>query len=89
MKADLISYVAATCGMTKKDAAEAVDAVFGYITEEVAAGNKVGISGFGSWTVKDRAERPGRNPQTGEQIVIPASKAVTFKAGKALKEAVK
>ena len=87
-KTDMINVVAAEAGITKKDAAKAIDAVFGAITSELAAGNKVGITGFGSFEAKAREERQGRNPQTGDVITIPAHTAVTFKAGKGLKDCV-
>lgn len=88
-KADLIEKVAASTDLTKKDATSAVEAVFETITNTLAEGEKVQIIGFGNFEVRDRAARKGRNPQTGEEIQIPASKVPAFKAGKALKEAVK
>ena len=75
-------------GISKKDAEKAVTATFDAITEELVAGGKVALVGFGSFDVKTRAERVGRNPRTREEITIPASRTPQFKAGKALKDAV-
>ena len=75
--------------MTKKDATASVDAVFASIEEALKNGEKVQLIGFGNFEVRDRAARKGRNPQTGAEIEIPASKVPAFKPGKALKEAVK
>ena len=88
-KAELIEKVAAATDLTKKDATLAVDAVFSSIQEALANGEKVQLIGFGNFEVRTRAERKGRNPQTGEEIEIAASKVPAFKAGKALKDAVK
>ncbi|ETA74802.1 HU family DNA-binding protein [Ligilactobacillus equi] len=88
-KAQLIDTVAEKTGLTKKDATVAVDAVFGSIQDFLAEGEKVQLIGFGNFEVRDRAARKGRNPQTGEEIQIPASKVPAFKPGKALKDAVK
>lgn len=88
-KVDLINSVAERTGLTKKDATVAVEAVFDVVTETLASGEKVQVIGFGSFEVRDRAARKGRNPQTGEEIEIPATKVPAFKAGKALKDAVK
>lgn len=87
-KADLVAAVAEKADMSKKDAEKAVNAVFSSIEEALARNEKVQLVGFGTFEVKDRAERTGRNPQTKETIVIPASKVPGFKAGKALKDAV-
>ena len=87
-KATLVSAVAAEAGITKKAAAKAVDAVFGAIAAEVSAGNKVTVTGFGTFEPKAREARQGRNPQTGEAITIPAHNVVTFKPGKGLKDCV-
>lgn len=87
-KADLVAAVAEKAEMSKKDAEKAVKAVFDVIEETLAANEKVQLVGFGTFEVKDRAERAGRNPQTKETITIPASKVPGFKAGKALKDAV-
>ena len=74
--------------LTKKDAEKAINAFISVVSETLAANEKVQLVGFGTFEVRERAERKGRNPQTREEIVIPASKAPVFKAGKALKEAV-
>jgi DNA-binding protein HU-beta len=87
-KADLVAAVAEKADVSKKDAEKAVNAVFASIEEALAKNEKVQLVGFGTFEVKDRAERTGRNPQTKETIVIPASKVPGFKAGKALKDAV-
>ena len=88
-KTDMIAVVAAEAEITKKAAAKAVDAVFGAIAAEVSAGNKVTVTGFGTFEPKAREARQGRNPRKpGEVIAIDASKAPVFKAGKALKDAV-
>jgi len=75
--------------LTKKDATSAVDAVFETIQDNLSEGNKVQLIGFGNFEVRQRAARKGRNPQTGEEIKIPASKVPAFKPGKALKDSVK
>ena len=87
-KTTLIEIVASNTGLKKKEAEAAVNAVFSAIEDELATGGKVQIAGFGSFKVKERAERVGRNPKTKEAITIPASKAPRFKAGKALKDAI-
>ena len=87
-KAELISAVAEKSELTKKDAEKAVNALVSVITETLAKNEKVQLVGFGTFEVRERAERKGRNPQTKEEIIIPASKAPVFKAGKALKESV-
>lgn len=74
--------------MTQKDTAPIVDTFFETIKEVVASGEKIAIAGFGSWEIVERAQREGRNPATGEPIVIAASKAPKFKAAKAFKDAV-
>ena len=88
-KQDLIAKVAEATELTKKDSAAAVDAVFSAIESFLAEGEKVQLIGFGNFEVRERAARKGRNPQTGEEIEISASKVPAFKAGKALKDAVK
>lgn len=88
-KKALSEIVAEKLNVTKKDAAAAVEAVCETVTAELAKGNKVDISGFGKFEVKERAARQGINPATKETIQIPASKVPSFKAAKALKEAVK
>lgn len=87
-KAELVAAVAEKAEVSKKDAEKAVNAVLASIEEALARDEKVQLVGFGTFEVKDRAERVGRNPQTKEEIVIPASRVPAFKAGKALKEAV-
>lgn len=88
-KTDLVAAVAAKAEISKKDAEAAVSAVFASITDALADGDKVSLVGFGTFEVKTRAARTGLNPRTGEKLSIPASKAPAFKAGKALKDAVK
>ena len=88
-KADLIEGVASKTELTKKDATAAVEALFDVVTETLADGERVQVIGFGSFEVRDRAARKGRNPQTGDEIEIPATKVPAFKAGKGLKDAVK
>ena len=87
-KGDLIQAVAAA-GLTKKDAGIAVDAVFNAISDSLAKGEDVSLIGFGTFSVKERTAREGRNPATGASISIAASKVPAFKAGKTLKEKVK
>jgi DNA-binding protein HU-beta len=88
-KIDLIAKVADVAGMTKVDATKAVDAISGAIEKSLAKGEKVTWTGFGTFEVRRRAARMGRNPQTGAPLHIPASKTPAFKAGKGLKDAVK
>ncbi len=85
-KEEMIAAVAAKCDLSKVDAKNAMNAVFEVIAEELKAGNKVAISGFGTFEVSHREEREGRNPKTKEKIVIAASNSAHFKAAKALKE---
>lgn len=87
-KTDLIAQVAANTEMSKKSAEQAVNAVFEALGKAMTEGEKISISGFGTFEVRERAERKGRNPRTKEEITIPASKLPAFKAGKALKDAV-
>lgn len=87
-KADLIAAVAAKTGDTKKTAEASVNAFIEVVIEALKEGDKVQLVGFGSFEVRKRAARKGRNPQTKEEIKIPASKAPVFKAGKALKDLV-
>ncbi|HIQ71372.1 MAG TPA: HU family DNA-binding protein [Candidatus Onthenecus intestinigallinarum] len=87
-KTELCAAVAAKTGMTRKDAEAAVTAVIDVIGESLKDGEKVAIVGFGTFEVKDRPARKARNPRTGEEIEIAASKAPAFKAGKALKDIV-
>lgn len=88
-KTELTAAVEAKTNLTKKDAAAAVNAVFDAITDALKNGDKVQLIGFGTFEVRNRPARTGRNPQTKETIEIPASKAPAFKAGQALKNAVK
>ena len=87
-KAELIQAIAAKSGLSKKDAEVALAAVTDAITDALKAGEKVSLVGFGTFAVKARAARTGKNPQTGETIEIAASKAPAFTAGKALKDAI-
>jgi DNA-binding protein HU-beta len=88
-KTELINAVAEKTELSKKDATGAVDAVFDIITDALQKQEKVQLIGFGNFEVRERAARKGRNPQTGEEIEIPASNVPAFKPGKALKDAVK
>ncbi|MBO5412886.1 MAG: HU family DNA-binding protein [Clostridia bacterium] len=87
-KSDLIAAIAAKTGETKKNAEASLNAFVEVVTETLVKGDKVQLVGFGSFEVRKRAARKGRNPQTKEEIKIPASKAPVFKAGKALKDLV-
>ena len=87
-KSDLIAAIAAKTGETKKDAEATLNAFVNVVSETLAKGDKVQLVGFGSFEVRKRAARKGRNPRTKEEIKIPASKAPVFKAGKALKDLV-
>ena len=87
-KSELIAAIAAKTGETKKDAEATLNAFIDVVTEALVKGDKVQLVGFGTFEVRKRAARKGRNPQTKEEIKIPASKAPVFKAGKALKELV-
>ena len=88
-KVELINAVAAKAELSKKDAEKAVSAVIASIEESLKAGEKVQLIGFGTFEVKERAARTGRNPQTGAAVEIAASKVPAFKAGSALKNALK
>ena len=88
-KTDLVSAVAKKAGVTKKDAGAVLDALIEEIIGAVKKGDRVQLVGFGTFELRERAARTGLNPQTKEQIEIPASKAPAFKAGKAFKDAVK
>jgi len=87
-KSELIDAAASSAGMRKTEVQAALDAILETITAEVGRGNKVTLTGFGNFELRKRAARTGRNPQTGAEIQVAASKAPTFKAGKAFKEAV-
>jgi DNA-binding protein HU-beta len=88
-KTDLVNIVSEKTGFTKKDSAVAVNAVIDAITSGLTSGEPVQLIGFGSFEIRERAARKGRNPQTGEVIQIAASKSPAFKPGKQLKEAVR
>ncbi len=87
-KGDLIEAVAEQAGLSKADAGRAVDALVDSVTDALKSGSQVSLVGFGTFSVKKRAARQGRNPRTGETIQIKASNVPGFKAGKALKDAV-
>ena len=87
-KNDLVASVADVSGLSKGDATKAVDAVFDSITASLKSGTEVRLVGFGTFTVSKRAATTGRNPRTGEEIKIPASKQAKFKAGKGLQDAI-
>jgi len=87
-KSDLITAIAEHANLTKADAGRAVDGIIKSIETALKAGDSVALVGFGSFEVKERAERKGRNPQTGEEITIAAARLPSFKAGKSLKDAV-
>ena len=87
-KTEIIASLAESIGLSKADVEKVYNATFELFKEELAKGNKISVSGFGTFDISERAEREGRNPQTGETIKIAASKSVKFKAGKELKEKV-
>ena len=87
-KTELVSAMAERLGASKKHSEEALTVALDLITEALAEGEKVQLVGFGSFEVRERAPRIGRNPRTKEEVTIPASKAVPFKSGKVLKRAV-
>ena len=87
-KTELVAALAAKTELSKKDAEKALNAVFETITEALKAGDKVALVGFGTFEAKERPARVARNPRTGEEIKVEASKNPAFKAGKALKDAV-
>ncbi|MBP7331997.1 MAG: DNA-binding protein HU [Firmicutes bacterium ADurb.Bin373] len=87
-KAELISSVAEQAELSKKDSEKAVNAVLGAIGKALGKGDKVQLVGFGTFEIRERAARKGRNPQTGEEISIAAARVPVFKAGKSLREAV-
>lgn len=87
-KNDLVTLVASQTGLSKKDTEKTVDLVFATIGDALAAGDKVQISGFGSFETRQRAARVGHNPRTGEEIQIAAAKTPVFKPGKTLKDKV-
>ena len=85
-KTELIAAIADQAELSKKDSEKALKAFVDVVTEELKKGHKIQLVGFGTFEVSERAERTGRNPQSGKEMVIPASKAPKFKAGKALKD---
>lgn len=87
-KTDLIGDVAAATGMTKKDAEKTINAFIASVQEALKAGDKVQLIGFGTFEVRDRQARKGRNPQTGKEIKIAAARIPAFKVGKGFKEAI-
>lgn len=87
-KSELIDAIADASELTKADAGRALDGFLGAVTGALSKGDSVALVGFGTFAVKDRAERKGRNPQTGAEITIKAAKIPSFKAGKTLKDAV-
>ncbi len=87
-KSELIDAVAAAADISKAKAAQAVDGMTASVTKALSKGDQVTLVGFGTFSVRDRAARTGRNPRTGEEIKIAAAKIPAFKAGKALKDAV-
>ena len=87
-KTELVASVAEATSLSKKDAENAVSAVIASITKSLTEGEKVQIAGFGTFEVRERSERIGRDPRTSEEIIIPASKTPAFKAGKGLKDSV-
>lgn len=87
-KADIVNKLSDSVGLSKKDAVSAVDSVIAAITKALSKGESVQLVGFGSFNVRKRAARTGRNPQTGASIKIAARKVPSFKAGKGLKDAV-
>ena len=91
-KSELVDALASSTGMTKADAARAIDALFspdqGVISKQLKRGNRIQITGFGTFEAKKRKARMGRNPRTGEQIKIAATKTPGFRAGKGLKDAI-
>lgn len=87
-KSELVSAIAEKAGLTKVQAAAALDATVGAVTTALSKGDQVAIIGFGTFKVGERAARTGRNPQTGAEMKIPAAKVPKFSAGKALKDAV-
>jgi DNA-binding protein HU-beta len=88
-KSELIDAIAESSGLTKADAGRALEGFIGAVTGALSKGDSVTLVGFGTYAVKERAERMGRNPQTGREITISAARLPSFKAGKALKDAIK
>ncbi|WP_310877143.1 HU family DNA-binding protein [Priestia megaterium] len=88
-KTGLVNGVAEKSGLTKKDAEKAVNAFLDVVTETLGAKEAINLTGFGKFETRERAERKGHNPSTGEELIIPATTVPAFKAGKQLKQAVK
>jgi DNA-binding protein HU-beta len=88
-KAELVAKIAEKNGTSKAQAEASMNAILDVIQDELAAGNKLTLTGFGTFSVSERKARTGRNPRTGDEIKIPACKVAQFKPGKVLKEAVK
>ncbi len=86
-KTDLVNFIAEETGFTKADASRALEAMIKGVTTGLQEGDKVTLTGFCTFTAKDRPEKQGRNPRTGEPVTIPARRAVSIKAGSKLKEA--
>lgn len=86
-KSQLVDKIAAEADISKAAAGRVLDAFLNTVSDSLKAGDDVALVGFGTFAVKERAERTGRNPQTGKEIIIPAGKVPGFRAGKALKEA--
>ncbi|MBG6241037.1 MULTISPECIES: nucleoid-associated protein HU-beta [Symbiopectobacterium] len=87
-KSQLIDKIAADADISKAAAGRVLDAIIGSVTDSLKAGDDVALVGFGTFSVRERAARTGRNPQTGKEISIPAAKVPGFRAGKSLKDAV-
>lgn len=87
-KSELVASIAEASGLTKVDSEKALEAFTATVTKELAAGGTISLVGFGTYSVKSRAERKGRNPQTGAELTIAAAKKPSFKPGKSLKDAI-
>lgn len=87
-KSELIESIADKSGLSKADAAKALDGLIESVTEGLSKGDRIALIGFGSWSVEQRSARTGRNPRTGDEIQIPAKKVIKFKAGAGLANAV-
>ena len=87
-KIDIIDSICEQFGITKKDSIRIVESLFDIIKDDLGKGNDIMISGFGKWTVKSKQKRKGRNPQTGEELMIDARKVITFRPSSGLRDAV-
>jgi integration host factor subunit alpha len=87
-KADIVEKIHTTTGLSKKDSAEMMESVFAIMKESLEAGESIKVSGFGNFEVRQKADRKGRNPQTGEAITIAARKVLTFKPSTKLRQAI-